>query len=607
MQLTLGETLYRLRIERGIEAKQICEGLCDEATLSRARNDAGAMDSLLFESIIGRMGASFEEFTLMVSESEYAYRQWQEDVYVAIEDTKWDDLRHLLDFDSKGKAWINEKIQKQFYHYAKGIYLGSQMRYAEAFGELRSAGEYTIQKQNLHVKTTYLNTMELHILMLSLFYGVKGKVIDVPSAKVRFDNLASFIFDGLLDINEKAKVYPKFVCIGLHCLGDRMSEVERLSLCEKAVNLLRQNKTFHDITELLRLYIPMLERSNSKEIGFYKKQYEVFCDLLQSENIDIDFRPEVLGVRKPKIYLTHEYLSSKRHEKGLTQESLSEGICEPETYSRVERGKRAPSRKNFKALAERLDISWALYRGEIVSDDFKAYELRRLQRRTAIEGRWKESLDYVQELEQYLDMSVVENYQYVKCHEYVLMFRLKKVHIEEACEKLQELLSLTQKMVIDTSKLVYYSQIEMEIVAHLAQLYRKYGKYNEGIQLIEIIVKQMSHSKLKYEDQWNGFSLLFRVLSSLYFAIEEYDISIQIVEYVKRTMLKRRNGANLPVVLDTIADDLEQKGEQYSFEYQKLYRYTYYIADFYSIMDVLPFAKKYYEENFNQNMIWYEN
>ena len=81
MQLTLGETVYRLRIERGIEAKQISEGLCDEATLSRARDDARAMDSLLFESIVGRIGATTEEFTLMVSEEEYYYRQWQESVY----------------------------------------------------------------------------------------------------------------------------------------------------------------------------------------------------------------------------------------------------------------------------------------------------------------------------------------------------------------------------------------------------------------------------------------------------------------------------------------------------------------------------------------------
>lgn len=605
MQLTLGETLYRLRIERNIAAKQICEGLCDEAILSRARDEARAMDALLFEFIVGRMGATSEEFTLMLTETEYSYRQWQERVYDAIEAANWSELEELLKINIKGKTWINEKLQKQFYHYAKAIYLGAVERYAEAYEELRFAQEKTILKKSLQEKNTYLNTMELHILILFVFYGMKSQCMDAVKVYERFQYIEEYIYDGILDINEKARIYPKLVCIGLHCLSELITETEQMKLCEKAIYLLRENKTFHDITELLYLYIPLLEKSNSEKLGFYKKQYEVFCDLLQSENMDIGFRPEVFGTRKPKVYMIHEYLSSKRKEKGFTQETLSDGICEPETYSRVEGGKRAPSRKNFKALAERLDITWALYRGELVCEDFKAYELRRLQRIANIEGDTEKSLSYVVELEGILDMSIVENYQYVKCQEYVIRYRLGEISIEEASEKLKEILFMTQKMDVDTSRLVYYSQTEMEIVAHLAQLYRRCGKHKEGIDLIEIIAKQMEHSRLSYEDQWNGFSFLFRVLSGLYFAIGEYDKSIQIAEYVKHNMFKRREGANLPVVFDEIADNLEHKGKQYSEEYKKLYRYTYYVADFYGNQDIIGFAKKYYEENFDVSIKWY--
>ena len=605
MKLTLGETLYRLRIARNIAAKQICEGLCDEASLSRARDEARAMDALLFEFIAGRMGATSEEFTLMVTESEYYYLEWQNQVYDAIEAANWVDLEELLKMNIKGKAWINEKLQTQFYHYANAIYLGAVERYAEAYEELKLAREKTILKKSVQEKNTYLNAMELHILILFVFYGAKSQCMDAEKAYSVFHYLDEYIYDGILDINEKARIYPKLVCIGLHHLGESISETEKKELCEKAIHLSRENKTFHDITELLRIYIPLLEKSNSEELAFYKKQYEVFCDLLQSENIDIGFRPEVFGARKPKVYMIHEYLSSKRKEKGFTQEALSDGICEPETYSRVEGGKRAPSRKNFKALAERLDITWALYRGELVCEDFKAYELRRLQRMANIEGDTEKSLSLLDELEGILDMSIVENFQYVKCQEYVIRYRLGEITIEEASEKLKEILFMTQKMDGDISRLVYYSQTEMEIVAHLAQLYRGCGKYEEGIEFIEIIAKQMAHSRLSYEYQWHGFSLLFRVLSSLYFAIGEYDKSIQIAEYVKHNMFKRREGANLPVVFDEIADNLEHKGEQYSEEYKKLYRYTYYVADFYGIQDVVDFAKKYYEEKFNLDMSWY--
>ena len=259
-------------------------------------------------------------------------------------------------------------------------------RYAEAYEELKLAREKTILKKSVKEKNTYLNAMELHILILFVFYGVKSQCMDAEKAYSVFHYLDEYIYDGILDINEKARIYPKLVCIGLHHLSESMSETEKKELCEKAIHLSRENKTFHDITELFCIYIPLLEKSNSEELAFYKKQYEVFCDLLQSENIDIGFRPEVFGARKPKVYMIHEYLSSKRKEKGFTQEALSEGICEPETYSRVEGGKRAPSRKKFKALAERLDITWALYRGELICDDFKAYELRRFQRMAIIEG-----------------------------------------------------------------------------------------------------------------------------------------------------------------------------------------------------------------------------
>lgn len=605
MKLTLGETLYCLRIERNIEAKQICQGVCDEATLSRARDEARAMDGLLFECIAGRMGATSEEFTLMVTESEYYYREWQERVYDAIEEANWSELEELLKSNIKGTAWINEKLQKQFYHYANGIYLGALERYKEAYEELSLAQEKTILKKSLQEKNTYLNTMEWHILILFVFYGVKSQYMEAAKVYEIFQYIEEYIYDGILDINEKARIYPKLVCVGLHCLSDLISETGQKNLCEKAIQLLRENKTFHDITELLRLYIPLLEKSNSEELGFYKKQYEVFCDLLQSEDIDIGFRPEVFGARKPKVYMIHEYLSSKRKEKGITQKALSEGICEPETYSRVEGGKRAPSRKNFKALAERLDITWALYRGELVCEDFRAYELRRLQRMANIKGDTEKSLSLLGELEGILDMSIVENYQYVKCQEYVMRYRLGEISIEEASEKLKEILCMTQKMDVDTSRLVYYSQTEMEIAANLAQLYRQCKKYKEAIELIEMIAKQMAHSRLSYEDQWHGFSFLFRVLSGLYFAIGEYDKSIQIAEYVKRKIIKRREGANLAEVLDEIADNLEHKGKQYSEEYKRLYRYTYYVADLFDIRKIINFSKKYYEDNFDISIIWY--
>lgn len=607
MELTLGQTLRQARVERNLKAKHICAGICNPAMMTYYEKGKQIPDSLLFMRLMERMGVSSEEFTLMVSEDEYVYAKWQDQVYDAIEEEMWDELGKLLKQDIKGADWINEKLQKQFLFYASGIYHGSQGSYEVAVNELKKAIELTIPSEELAKKGTLFNMMELHILMLYLFYGRKSKALDDEKAKQLFDLLEAFIHDGIMDRNEKAQVYPKLVCIALNCIEDLLSEKEKRMLCEKAVHILRENKTFHDITELLRLYIPLLEKQQSEELAFYKKQYEVFCDLLQEEKISVDFRPEIQGVHKARVYLKHEYLSSKRRDKGLTQEKISEDICAPETYSRIERGERAASRKNFKALAEKLDIGWVQYRGEVVSADIEVYRLRRVERRAGIEGRWKESLGLLQELEQCLDMSIAENYQYVRARECVAKVHLKLISVVDACDMLEELLAMTCRLDIEDSHLVYYSQTEMEIIADLALLYQKQGNILKGKKLIETVITQMTHNKLEYEDQWNGFSYLFRVLAGLCFESGEYDTSVKLSRYVKTIMVHRRSGYNIPEVLDEIADGLEHKGEQYSEEYKKLYRYTYYVADFYSVDKAIDFIKKYYEERFEPRIEWYDN
>ena len=51
-----------------------------------------------------------------------------------------------------------------------------------------------------------------------------------------------------------------------------------------------------------------------------------------------------------------EYIKKKRLEMGITQEELSEGICEPITISRLENGKQMPSYNRIRALLQRLGL-----------------------------------------------------------------------------------------------------------------------------------------------------------------------------------------------------------------------------------------------------------
>lgn len=606
MRLTLGEILYRFRVQRELEAKQICRGLCSTSAMDFYESGERVPDTLLFECIIERMGVSPEEFSLMVAEEEYIYHVWREKVYRAIENEDWEYLGSLLQSNITKNVYCNKKLEKQFFTYVNAIYWASQGKYNEAVNQLKIAEEQTIPDREVLLKrNVLLGSMELNILMLYIYYGINGNILDVIEGFNLFQMLEKYIYNGILDVNEQEKCYPKLICIGLHCFKEQMMDEEWMLLCERAVQMLRTNKDFYDIVELLRLYVSLLEKSKSSELYFYKKQYEVFCDLMESENIDTHFRPEVRNVRKPKIFMIHEFLFTKRKEHELTQTELSEGICEPETYSRIENGKRAPSRKNFRALAERLDINWCDYRGELDTCNWKAYKLRRKHRLAEIEGRYQDSVDILLELEKCLDMSNIINYQYVKSHIWLAKYRLGILEADETYEKLDTLLKESKSMNLNTSYLVYYTQTELEIIAYMAQLLRQQKKYQEGVVLIENVLKQMENSKVRLEYQWNGASFLLRVLCGLYFELGEYDITIRIASYVKHIMIGHGEGANLAAALDEIADALEHKGEQYSQEYKKLYRHAYYLADFFKEEKVIEVARRYYEDNFEFMMVWY--
>lgn len=599
MQLTLGEMLYRFRMERNVESRQVCHGICSTATMSNMENGERVPDTLMFECFAERMGISSTQFSIMVTEEENRYLEWRNLVWDAIEQENWDKLGNLLQSKILKKTYSNKKLETQFVSYANAIYHAKKGKFEKAAELLKFAAEQTIPEPTGIIEANVLlGELELSILMLYLYYGVKGAVISQQQGRHLFDILENYIYSDALDLENKARCYPKLVCIGIHVL-EQLTEKEQREYLEKTITLSRRDKSFHDLTEVLRLYIPILEKAGSSEVGYYKKHYEVFCDLIETEGFSTVFKPEIVKNSQAKYYIIQEYLASKRKELGLTQSELSEGICEPETYSRVESGKRAPSRKNMQQLSERLGISWNYYRGEINTTDPKAFELRRKHRMAAIEGRREEELELLAELERLLDMNCKENYQYIKNCEYLTKYRLGLIDAEIAYNQFEKLISLTQEINDIESRLVYYSQTELEIIGNMAWMLMLQRREKEGIALLVPILKRMEHSKLDLEEQWNCFDYMLIVLVSLYFRLQEYKVSVQISYYMRFMKVKRRDADTMVFSLDGIADGLRHMGKQYRNEYEKLYRYIYYVCDFFEL-GLKKKAKKIYVERFGE-------
>lgn len=604
-KLRTGEMLRRFRIEKEATADKLGNGICGGTVISNYEVGNRDIDTLLFEFFLERMGVSPESFAFMLTEEEYDYYMWKAAAYNAVEVADWNALEKLLLKEEALFPVGNEKIQKQFYLYMKAIVEAEKYSHYEiAADHLLCAVKQTIQDiSHVSVEKQLLSVRELHMIILYLNYGLCADIIETTAAEQMFRALDKYMLASHLDISEKTKIYPKLISVWINHQKEYLSDEEQICMCKQAIQILKEGLQFNDILEVIKIYISLLDEK-CEEYSFLKKQYESFEGIFNYAKVEEGFRPEYIIRKIPKIYVITEYLKYKRKEMKLTQEKVSEGICEPETYSRIERGKRAPSPTNRKALIERLNIGWHYYRGELDTDSLEVYKLRKKHRMEEIKGNLKGSLEIVQVMKTLLDMDSAVNRQYIFMAEYNDLYQLGKLNEEEHYNKLEILLNNTVDINTVNEEMVYYTQTELEIIGDMAKALRRMNRVIEAIDLLDLVLRQMARSRVDLMFQWNGVDYIQRVLAGLYFAEGRYKEAYERRKIVYDVAIRDKDAGNLATLLDGMADDLEHIGQQYRDEYMKLYRLTYYVSDFYEIGHIKAFTEKYYEK-FEKGYKWY--
>lgn len=606
-EIRAGELLWKFRNEKGISTRRICKGICSHNAITNYEKGERKLDVLLLERFLERMGIVPSNFALMLNEEEYAYYVWRDACYRAVEDKQWDELERLLGEQIGLKKIGFAKIQKQFYAYMEAVVIANKYgQFDKAIELLLEAVHKTVSNINRIIQEeVYLGEFEIQIILLYLYYGLCSGQVSKEIANQLLQDLALYCDSPHLEDGVRTKTYVRIVCIWIKYEMPDMSDETKRQLCDKALDMIRKNYLLFDITELLDIYVSILKKANSDKVLFYQKQYKAFCEILLYAGMESKFRPEVVGVQSPKIYLISEYLQYKRRDKEMTQEKVSEGICEPETYSRLEKGGHSPLLNNMIALSERLEIGWHIYRGELYADNRRVYQLLKEVRGLEIKGLWRECLEVLDEMKRLLDMNMVKNYQFIYFEEIYIKNRSGMISPKEVYERDIELLRLTNRWNADAQDLVYYSQTELEIIGHMGQLLRKMGKKTEAIDILNKVINQMSQSKVSMTFHWDGVNYVLRVLSALYFSIEEYQKSYDILYQTYKETLHCYNGGNIVAMLANMLDSLEHIGTQHSNMCKKLCRLAYYAADFFDIPQSKKIVQEHYEKNYETEYKWY--
>lgn len=266
-------------------------------------------------------------------------------------------------------ASVNLVLQEQFYQYIQEIVNGKE-------GEISSLEEaIRLTNPDFTGRIAAEGLFSIQELELLLLYAQRQMETRAGQGAKLLEDVLSYIQEHMTDIQAKNQIFPRAVCLYCRYVTGEANAQKRYLLCREAFENSRKDQRFEYTVELLG-YMRKDAICLGKE--FEAVSYQVWKKILEAmyQEYGVEIPQAEWGIEIPQnLFLIPEILLSARVEQGASQEEISEGICTPETYSRIETGKRSPSLKNLEALKSRLKIRSGYYMGEVWTEDFAVLEL----------------------------------------------------------------------------------------------------------------------------------------------------------------------------------------------------------------------------------------
>lgn len=526
-KMTAAKLLQDARKANGIEVESICFGLCDEQTYYRIENGIQEPDALLFAFIWERLGGSLNRVNIVMNVDEIEWFIMKKEAGDAIRDKNIERLRCIRQGMGELDA-VNKSVAQQFLDYldyaiimmdtgiSKGAYEHIRNSVFRTMGDpfkLDFARKHPGQEETqflcsyMCAELKYNNDKEkeIHRCLIAL---------------LRYFSL----FTG--DPSASSGVLSRLASTECAYFGERAD----INSIESAVTVMRKAYFIGDMPALL--YV--LGKCGTDQSMKYRIWGETLESLCSEFGTGYSFREEAIYIQIPHINEVCDFIRSGRLDKGYTQADTSEGICEPENYSRIERGRRKPHTNNLKRILNKLGLEWGYFNGIVITNSYECF-MHRIQLDHALRMmNTTVALDMLELLESELDMSIPQNRQY--CGDLRVSIDLIEGRItpEEAVKRLTLLLELTGAT---GDRIRYYSPQESSIMLNLAQLYRRGIKKPDVAN--SVINKYIANEKRKKVPNLARINQFLRVKAGICGDLmkweEEKSIAFSQLQYIFRS------------------------------------------------------------------------
>lgn len=310
-----------------------------------------------------------------------------------------------------------------------------------------------------------------------------------------------------------------------------------MEICQEAIDRSIQAESFRGLLPLLkqRLFFEKKLKCSQEEWDKQEKTIGVIDELFA------EFQVNPYGLFALTTFenarIADEIIRIRRKEQNLTQTKLSEGILEPESYSRFECGKRKLRWKKKKKLLERLGERGNKVTLLLESDDPDVVEeYQRIQ-----DSSYREKYDLLKEkiydLKGKLDKTSKINRQFILHMQNNIDVRffqiLERKQIKMKRQK--EIKETASKFDTVSIQEHGWSRTEIAIIKNIANAYRDDKKVEIAISILRKAIESFDKETIGQESACLGKQLLWETLATYLGDVEKYEDAIF---YAKKGMKK---------------------------------------------------------------------
>lgn len=584
----IGALLERLRTKQGCTMEQLGRGVCTPSQIEKIEKDEQSVDPFLIDRLFGRLGKSTERLEYVLPIEAYELYELRYLIQTNICRRQLEEAEKLLKAYEKRKS-ANRPLHRQFIAQERAQigWLTGQKReeilvlLSQAMSEtmqtvMGSAFEEALSHGWIDSKIK-LGAEELKLILFRWEIS-RASVYERRAEEIWA--VLSYLKRKEMDDSEFVKVFPYAVLLlgKSGCLKEQKDALEKET--KRALSILRDEGKIAYMPEILEQYSKLLEKRGADK---------AFLCMLRQERKSLLEVCGFYGIHLEKVslfehilrrfQLDYELIQKTRQERGISQEKLSDGICELPTISRIERGHRSPRDKNLCRILERLQKDRRRMDTIIETDSYEVVRLKKKYNRMLFRARTQEAIEVLQELERYLNPKHLRNQQFLKAEWAKVNYAAKKWDADKCLKELESALRMT--MDVDGTRLGKHviSVEENSILNEMVLIYNEQNHVEKAKEILRLELQCFNDSKVCSVFQIMEKGLVQSNLATVY---EENGITKEAIDLSQKNNqmnLEAGKGNTLGRSLITIAGALEQQQDdscvayfQWGMDLLKLYK-----------------------------------